>query len=169
MTKFYEELNWPSVPEELEKEAIEFAKTAVGVDERKSHPARANRFTEMFPDADFSQFAVPESIEKWARQNLPITNQHVIRMQQHINMPYGVPHKDTSRASAFNYLLTDGDAITRWLDEDGTKLDQVQYKKGVWYYHESRWFHQVVGMTHYRLALTIFIPEPQHHEKYVLG
>lgn len=165
----YEELTWPKMPDELEILAIEHAKKSVNIDSVKNHPARANRFTQMFPDADFSQFSVPEAVEQWARENLPITDKHVIRLQQHINMPYGVPHKDVTRANAFNYLLTDGDAVTRWLNEDGSEINRVQYKKGIWYFHESRLFHQVVGMTHYRLAVTIFIPEPQNHEKFVLG
>lgn len=168
MTKCYEELSWPRMPEEIETEAIEFAKTAVNIDNVKNHPARANRFTEMFPDADFSQFAVPESVERWVRENLPVTDAHVVKLQQHINMPFGVPHKDVSRANAFNYLLTEGDAETIWFNDDRVEIDRVQYKKGVWYFHESRVFHQVVGMTHYRLAVTVFIPETQSHENAVM-
>jgi len=168
MTEYYKELDWPAIPPEIEAEAIEFAKTAVNTDSVKNHPARANRFTEMFPNADFSQFAVPASVEQWVRANLPITDDHVVKMQQHINMPFGVPHKDVSRATAFNYLLTEGDAETSWFNDSGVKVSCVQYKKGVWYFHESRVFHQVSGMTHYRLAITVFVPEHQTHEKIVM-
>jgi hypothetical protein len=169
MTEYYKELDWPAMPSELEIEAIEFAKTAVNIDSVKNHPAKENKFMEMFPGADFSQFAVPASVEQWVRANLPITDAHVVKMQQHINMPFGVPHKDVSRATAFNYLLTEGDAETIWLDDDAVLVDRVQYKKSVWYFHESRVFHQVLGMTHYRLAITVFVPEPQSHEKTVLS
>jgi ATP:corrinoid adenosyltransferase len=65
-------------------------------------------------------------------------------------------------------LLTEGDAETSWFDDSGVKVGCVQYKKGVWYFHESRVFHQVAGMTHYRLAVTVFVPEPQTHQKTVM-
>lgn len=169
MTEYYKELDWPAMPAELEVEAIEFAKTAVNIDGVKNHPAKEKKYMEMFPGADFSQFAVPSSVEQWVRENLPITDAHVVKMQQHINMPFGVPHKDVSRANAFNYLLTEGDAETIWFKDGGVEAGRVQYKKGVWYFHESRVFHQVVGMTHYRLAITVFVPETQTHEKVVMS
>lgn len=168
MTKCFEELNWPVIPEELEQLLLEYSKTAVNVDQVKDHPARAKKFTSVFPNAEFSQFSVPEVFEQWARKNLPITDRHVVRLQQHKDMPYGVPHKDVTRASAFNYLLTDDAATTRWFNENGKEIDRIQYKKRVWYFHESRLFHQVINMSQLRLAVTIFVPEAQKHEKFTL-
>ena len=168
MNECYKELDWSTMPPALELEAIEFAKTAVNIDLTKNHPARENRYTDLFPNANFSQFSVPKSIEQWVRENLPITDAHVVRMQHFINMPFSVPHKDISRASAFNYLLTDGDAETIWFNDAKVEVARVQYKKGVWYFHESRVFHQVVGMKHYRLAITMFVPEPQTHEAVIM-
>jgi hypothetical protein len=168
MNECYKELDWPAVPLEIETEAIAFAKTALNTDRVKNHPAKENKYTQMYPDADFSQFDVPASVEQWARANLPITDAHVVKMQQHINMPISVPHKDISRATAFNYLLTEGDAETIWFNDNKIEIDRVRYKKGIWYFHESRIFHHVDGMTHYRLAITIFVPEPQTHEKIIM-
>jgi hypothetical protein len=146
----------------------------VNTDSIKNHPARDQEYTGRFLKPDFSQFDVPTSVEQWVRTNLPITDAHVVRMQQHSNMPYSPPHKDISRATAFNYLLTKGDAETIWFSDtivNGAPVEvaRVQYKKAVWYFHESRIFHQVVGMTHYRLAITVFVPEPQTHEKVIMS
>jgi hypothetical protein len=168
MIKCFEELNWDIVPEELEQLLLDYSKTTVNIDQVKDHPARARKFTSLLPNAMFSQFLVPKDFERWARKNLPITDQHVIRLQQFKNMPYTARHKDVTRASAFNYLLTDDNATTRWFDESGKEIDRIQYKQKVWYFHESRVFHQVINITQLRLAVTIFVPEMQHHEKFIL-
>lgn len=165
---YFKEMEWPKIPEDIVQEAIEFAKLSDNIDGIKNHPARANEYQNKFPNAKFSQYPVPESLETWARKNLPITDEFVVRMQEHKNMPMNPAHKDISRKYAYNYLLTDGDAVTKWFDDNKNEVASVQYVKNIWYFHQSTVYHQVQGMTHDRLAVTIFIPEPQDHAKPIM-
>jgi len=164
----FKKMDWPKIPEDISQEAINFAMTARNDDPIKDHPAKADKYQKLFPNAKFSQYPVPESLEKWVRENLPITDKFVVRLQEHVNMSMNPPHKDISRKYAYNYLLTEGDAITKWFDDDQNEIACVQYAKNVWYFHESSVYHQVSGMTHDRLAVTIFIPEIQNHLKPIM-
>lgn len=167
MIRCYEEMIWPKIPIQLANDLIEYAKTAENIENIKNHPAKKKYFTDKCTEATFKQFAATKELEDWVWAHLPITDEYVVRLQEFKNTPACPKHKDTSRANAFNYLLTDDDAITIWFNDDGIKINEVRYKKNVWYYHESTVYHQVVEMT-YRLAVTIFIPEMQNHKSPII-
>lgn len=146
---YYIEMDWPAIPDELCKQLIEHAKGSPNIWEGR-HVV-----------SGFEQYEVLDSLKDWLYNNLPIDlNGFQIRLQCSPNEEL-FPHKDAIRASSFNFVLTDDGGRTIWSDSEGKELCSINYKKNVWYQHQSQITHTVENIKPPRIAVTLFKLEVQ--------
>lgn len=148
LNKYYTEMDWPSVPDDICEEIINYVNTAPNIRE-----ARRNGDNDGFTMHD-----IPDSLRDWVKNNLPfITDDYKIRIQK--SRAFCPPHRDALRNSSFNFVVSDDDSVTLWHDvNDNMKItESVVYKKRVWYHHQSQIHHSVKnGSTLNRISVTIF-------------
>ena len=150
---YYEELDWPSVPQHLCDLAISSTKEAENIWE----------FKDRFPD--FAQHIVPDELLDWLNTNLPIDlTDYTIRLQSMRTST--MIHKDITRKFSYNFVMTNDGGITSWYDMEesvvpyGTivpMLETVKYESMKWYKNASKIAHDVRGIeSPPRVAITIF-------------
>jgi hypothetical protein len=148
LNKYYTEMDWPSVPDDICEEIITYVNTAPNIRE-----ARRNGDNDGFTMHD-----IPDSLREWVKTNLPfITDDYRIRIQK--SRAYCPPHRDALRSSSFNFVVSDDDATTLWHDvnNDMSIIESVVYKKRVWYHHQSQIHHSVKNTSAFnRISVTIF-------------
>lgn len=140
----YQRMDWKSLPRELERGLCEYAKDAP--------PINPN----LTIYSVFSTIVIPSEVEAWIRSELPISDNHTVVIQR-FRAPWIGVHKDSIRDCAYNYVLSDDNAITHFYDDDQSLVESVRYEKSVWYYHNTDVFHSVDEITDmFRCAISVF-------------
>jgi hypothetical protein len=113
----YEELNWPTLPEDIEARLLDFCQT--------EPDTNAVNFATMavFGKVEFFQFAAPDYLVQWVRENITLDNSHVVQLQVWKYTDQGKRHIDRKRDFSYNYLLMEHPGITRWFDDDGSQTE----------------------------------------------
>lgn len=147
---YHTQLPWAKVPETLVQDLLQHAQVASDV--WPSTQAQGN----------YKQFDLPTELKQWFYDNLPIPSTHEVMLQQYEGIKEGTKHIDRIRDFSYNYvLLTGGDTVTSWYDEEGTLLDAIHYEPFEWYRHEGSVRHGVSNMSSKRLAVTVFERKPK--------
>ena len=140
------ELDWPTLPDTLCNELIEYAKSMPNIWEGKNSDFK-----------EFEQYACPEILKQWVSEFLPfIPSDYTIRLQAVPKSTILRPHKDALRASSYNFVLTDDGGKTNWHDDAGNIIHSTNYKPKIWYQHQSLVTHSVDSILSSRFAITIF-------------
>lgn len=145
----YEELNWPSLPDNIETLLLEFC---------RSEPAEnATNLYKDLPKQAFFQFNAPDYLVEWVEKNIPIPiGDNVVKLQVWRDVDYVKRHIDRIRHFSYNYLLMEHQGITRWF-EDEEIVDSVRYEYKKWYKHVGgEKYHDVIDVNKLRAAVTIF-------------
>ncbi len=148
LDQFYRELNWPSLPEELCEELVEYYS-----------PNHVENILVLKKTVAFQMHTlVHQQVIDWIKSNLNLPDDYTICIQK---VKYGLlPHKDYYRNSSYNFVVTkDAGTTTRWHSNGGIRiLHEVQYKPRVWYHHQSMVMHSVEleDPTVNRVAITVF-------------
>lgn len=145
MSIYYSKLNWPTLSTEFHNELLAHARVATNV----RAPGRGND--------NYHHYHLPEHIEKWCRDHLPITDQHHIRIQRFFGTPYIIKHIDGKRVETFNYVLSPTGPVTRWFDKDKI-VESVVFPEHEWYRLKVDAMHDVIHLNPERIAITIHIP-----------
>jgi hypothetical protein len=150
MPKYHNELGWPTLPAELEKQVLDLVHIAPNI-----WPTKAR-------EGDYFQYEVPENIKEWCYTNLPISREYWIRIHRFTNHEADDIHIDQNRSDGYNYLVTPAGPTTEWYsDRFGTEvLENTVCKQSTWYWFDVSTMHTVRGMTEDRIAITTFLPKP---------
>ena len=66
-------------------------------------------------------------------------------------------HKDYGRTNCYNYIIkTGGDVSTVWYDDQAKEIDRVIFPTRVWHNIDVTKFHNVVGLTSTRIAVSVW-------------
>lgn len=148
LNKYYTEMDWPVVPDNICEEIISFANSAPNIREARR---KGN-------DDGFTMHDIPDSLREWVKTNLPfIPSDYEIRIQK--SKAYCPPHRDALRSSSFNFVISNDNSTTLWHDVDNNMsvTEFVNYKRRVWYHHQSQIHHSVKNTSEFtRIAITIF-------------
>ena len=156
MTKFYERKDWPSLPKQMVRDLVITGRSA-----ERAVPADKK--------PPFSMLKAPWSLREWVSKNIPIEidERWMVTLQRFdcLHAPF---HTDTMRDWSYNYVIDGKDAVTYFKDDiDGDVVDSVQYEKNVWYYHNGSVPHAVKGINGQRLAVTMFLVNPDTVGTYI--
>lgn len=155
----YEELNWPSLPNDIEEKLLEFCQTVPDED--------ANNLIQGYKQ-QFLRYDAPDYLKKWVIENIQIDGEYVVQLQIWRHCDIGKRHIDTRRDFSYNYLLMPHSGITRWFEDDGTLIESVQYEYKKWYKHiGGKKYHDVINVNNFRPAVTIFKMLPKDPERKV--
>lgn len=164
----YKDMEWPSIPEDMILELLDYSKTAEIVGGREA----AFDFNKKAKYPIYSILKVPDYFLGWVKNNLQeIDDSYIVGLQRFVGVPSIPIHVDSIRSYAYNNVLTTDDTITCFYSTNNTLLDQVKYARNRWYYHNAAIPHNIVNLnTGFRLAATIFKLEPSRvGEKYALS
>lgn len=151
MFKYYEEKDWPSLPEDMVSSLVEWGLTA----------PRAIPSKRMKGVPPFSMLKAPWSLREWAIENIPIEiDERWVVTLQRFNAPHSPFHIDTLRAWSYNCVIYGETAVTHFKDDlEGEIVKSVKYEKNKWYYHNGSKPHGVTGINKHknlRLAVTMY-------------
>jgi hypothetical protein len=161
LDQFYRELDWPSLPEELCNELMEYY-SPDDVENIYARPMHKDDQNPHIKSVTYQMHTlVHQQVFDWIKSNLNFPDDYIISIQK---IKYGLtPHKDYYRNSSYNFLVTkDAGTITRWHSKTGMKtIHEVQYKPRKWYHHQSRVMHSVEleDPKVNRVAITVFKAE----------
>jgi len=145
VAKFYEELEWPSLPEELVHPLIEWG---VSADRAVPAPGRPS----------FSLLKAPWYLREWVIENIPIDiDEGWMVTLQRFNCPHAGFHIDLLRDWSYNCVIYGESGITQFKpSHHSDEITTVKYKKNKWYFHTSDVPHAVKTIPGVRVAVTIF-------------
>jgi hypothetical protein len=145
VTKYYEELEWPSLPEELLSSLVRWGLTADRAVPASGRPS-------------FSLLQTPWSLREWVKENVPVEIDEgwMVTLQRFDTMHAGF-HVDSLRDWSYNCVIYGDAGITEFKPSfDSDEVTSVKYKKNRWYYHKSSVPHAVRAIPATRLAVTVF-------------
>lgn len=150
MNKYYEELDWPVLPDELVSSLIKW-----GLSAERAVPNKRN--------AAFAFIKTPWYLRDWVVRNIPveINENWAVALQRFSGKQAGF-HIDFCRDWSYNCVIFGDTGITKFKPTfDSEEETSVKYKKNKWYYHTSNVPHAVEAIPNKRLAVTIFkfLPE----------
>jgi hypothetical protein len=150
MGKYYEKKNWPSFPDDMAADLIEWSLSS-----ERAIPASKKE--------PFSMLTAPWSLRQWVVENIPIdlSDEWVVTIQR-FDTDYAHFHTDTIRKWSYNCLLHGEGAVTRWKEDmEGDVVETVKYDANRWYFHNSAVPHSVSEIPKQRTAVTIYKIEPE--------
>lgn len=158
ITNTYEIVNWPKLPSHMESDLLNYSKSCSYKDNIHHRTSKAS--PDQYDQIQFFWFSPPTYLIDWIEKNISLDDRYttVIQVWRYSKKfkNYGNRHKDGARDFSFNYLLEPHLGITRWFEDDGTLIDEVNYKSSVWYKHYGEKFHEVDNINSSRTAISIF-------------
>lgn len=145
MDKYYEELEWPSLPDHLVSFLTEWGMSAARAVPAKGKP-------------EFSLLQTPWSLREWVEENVPIDIDKgwMVTLQRFDTLHAGF-HTDSLRDWSYNCVIYGDAGITQFKPSfDSDEVTSVKYKKNRWYYHKSSVPHAVKAIPVTRIAVTVF-------------
>jgi hypothetical protein len=139
-------LNWPQLP-------VEYHITEEAVMDKTLLPAHPFPHYQYYRQYNYNYSILEDHLQPLF--NFDITNRVFIQI-----IKKGISiHKDTGRKIIYNYLIDTGGAnvYTHFFDEDKkTELYSVNIPVNAWHKMDVSYYHNVTGITHNRIAITIY-------------
>lgn len=146
MNNFYQELNWPQIPEE-------FCITDENILEDICQPAH--------PVPDYLFYRQYKFNNSTLRNTLqPLFNFDITGRIFYQIIKKGIStHKDVGRKIIYNYVLEQGgsEVYTNFYDEDKiTELFSVNIPANKWHQMDVSYYHNVIGIEIPRVAISVY-------------
>lgn len=69
-------------------------------------------------------------------------------------------HKDYGRTNCYNYIIKSGGNVsTVWYDDQAKEIDRVMFPINVWHNINVQKFHNVIGITSTRIAISAWVKD----------
>jgi len=148
MSIYYSKLDWPTLPVQYHQELIALSQSATTI----RPPGQPG-------DNIYHHYRLPEHIEKWGRDHLPIDDRYHLRIERFFGVSWIMPHIDRNgRIETCNYVLSPSGPTTRWFDKDKKIVESVVFPQHQWYRLKVDVMHDVINLSTERIAFTIHRP-----------
>jgi hypothetical protein len=158
MSIYYKNLDWPVLPTEMHDELFTLAHIAKNIRPGQTRIPRNNTNNVTIGYKNFHMYMLPDHIEQWCRNNLPIRDTDICRLQRFINVVDIPKHIDSGRSGVNYYVLSSAGPRTQWYSENQL-VESIVVPQYQWVWLNTSKMHEVlnVGATGQdRIALSIF-------------